>query len=68
MPAGFFMGTGLSWNAPRYWDVQVRIGYHGRSRSQAQSFAALTPPLAPSEPIVPLIVPPVQTFAALEPA
>jgi hypothetical protein len=38
MPAGFFMGTGLSWNAPRYWDWQVRIGYRGRSRKQPRAF------------------------------
>jgi hypothetical protein len=38
MNAGFFMGTGLSWNAPRYWDWQVRIGYHGRGRHQLRSF------------------------------
>ena len=52
MPAGFFMGTGLSWNAPRYWDWQVRIGYHGRGRSPAtvvrdggsRGFAALRSP------------------------
>ncbi len=33
------MGTGLSWNAPRYWDWQVRIGYHGRGRHQPRCFA-----------------------------
>jgi outer membrane protein OmpA-like peptidoglycan-associated protein len=44
MPAGFYMGTGLSWNAPRYWDWQVRIGYHGRARNQPRAFAAVTPP------------------------
>jgi outer membrane protein OmpA-like peptidoglycan-associated protein len=47
MPAGFFMGTGLSWNAPRYWDLQVRIGYHGRGRVQPRSFASATTPSAP---------------------
>jgi outer membrane protein OmpA-like peptidoglycan-associated protein len=49
MPAGFFAGTGLSWNAPRYWDWQFRIGYHGRGRSQPRSFATA----APSVPFVP---------------
>lgn len=43
MPAGFYMGTGLSWNAPRYWDWQVRIGYHGRGRTQPRSFASASP-------------------------
>jgi outer membrane protein OmpA-like peptidoglycan-associated protein len=44
MPAGFYMGTGLSWNAPRYWDWQVRIGYHGRGRmQQPRSFASSSP-------------------------
>ncbi len=57
MPAGFYMGTGLSWNAPRYWDWQMRLGYHGRSRHQARSLTvapegAATLPAAPlSDPV-----------------
>ncbi len=43
MPAGLYMGTGLSWNAPRYWDWQVRIGYHGRGRMQPRAFASSSP-------------------------
>ena len=43
MPAGFYMGTGLSWNAPRYWDWQVRIGYHGRGRMQPRSLRVRRP-------------------------
>lgn len=63
MPAGFFMGTGLSWNAPRYWDWQVRIGYHGRSRNQPRAFTSATPaapviaPVALPAPIVEAPVP-----------
>jgi outer membrane protein OmpA-like peptidoglycan-associated protein len=51
MPAGFFMGTGLSWNAPRYWDWQVRIGYHGRDRNQSRSFASVTRTLPAAAPV-----------------
>lgn len=51
MPAGFFVGTGLSWNAPRYWDWQMRIGYHGRSRNQGRSFAAASLPAPAAAPI-----------------
>lgn len=43
LPAGFYMGTGLSWNAPRYWDWQVRIGYHGRGRDIPRALAPATP-------------------------
>jgi len=58
MPAGFYMGTGLSWNAPRYWDWQVRIGYHGRGRNQPRSFAAAVTPPAPAVPVAsPVFVP-----------
>jgi outer membrane protein OmpA-like peptidoglycan-associated protein len=57
MWAGFFIGTGLSWNAPRYWDWQLRIGYHGRGRHQLRPFTpaiqtapapALAAPKAPA--------------------
>ena len=58
MPAGLFMGTGLSWNAPRYWDWQVRIGYHGRGRNQPRSFAAAVTAPAPAMPVAaPAFVP-----------
>lgn len=57
MPAGFYVGTGLSWNAPRHWDWQMRIGFHGRGRVQPpRSFAAVTgaPPLAAAPVETPL--------------
>jgi len=57
MPAGFYAGTGLSWNAPRYWDWQFRIGYHGRGRMQPRALASAAtaspaPDYAPPAPIV----------------
>ncbi len=55
MPAGFFMGTGLSWNAPRYWDWQVRIGYHGRGRNQPRAFASATPAAPVTVPVAPIV-------------
>ena len=42
MPRGFYVGTGLSWNAPRHWDWQMRVGFHGRGRNQPRSFASET--------------------------
>jgi outer membrane protein OmpA-like peptidoglycan-associated protein len=53
MPAGFYMGTGLSWNAPRYWDWQVRIGYHGRGRMQPRSLASAS--ASPAARVTPAI-------------
>ena len=53
MPAGFYMGTGLSWNAPRYWDWQVRIGYHGRGRMQARSLPSAS--ASPAARVTPAI-------------
>jgi outer membrane protein OmpA-like peptidoglycan-associated protein len=64
MPAGLFMGTGLSWNAPRYWDWQVRIGFHGRGRSQPRAFAAVTPAPAPFVPAAQPVVPAQPALAA----
>src|SRR5205085_11411102 len=68
MPAGFFMGTGLSWNAPRYWDWQVRIGYHGQGHSQARSFAVVTPAAAPYVPVASSFPVPAPVFEAATPA
>ena len=73
MPAGFFMGTGLSWNAPRYWDWQVRIGYHGRGRMQPRALAAATP-MTPDRVVVaqpvpaPAVEAPREMLAATPPA
>lgn len=50
MPRGFYMGTGLSWNAPRYWDWQVRIGYHGRGRYIPRALASTMPAAPVSSP------------------
>jgi outer membrane protein OmpA-like peptidoglycan-associated protein len=49
MPAGFYVGTGLSWNAPRHWDWQMRVGFHGRGRDRARPLASNEP--GPSLPI-----------------
>ena len=71
MPAGFFMGTGLSWNAPRYWDWQVRIGYHGRSRNQPRAFApatTATPVAARVAQPAPIVEAPARVAEALAPA
>jgi outer membrane protein OmpA-like peptidoglycan-associated protein len=76
MPAGFFMGTGLSWNAPRYWDWQFRVGYHGRGRIQPRSFASAAPavpfvPEAPAsvpDPVIPAPPAPVAREEAPRPA
>jgi peptidoglycan-associated lipoprotein len=67
-PKGFFVGGGVSWNAPTqvrdlaraqddptadYWDWQVRIGYHPGVRV----YAPPPPPLPPPPPPAPAAPP-----------
>jgi peptidoglycan-associated lipoprotein len=63
--AGVFMGTGVSWNMPRYWDWQFRVGYQGRSHQQPRARAVVTPsvvsaplPVATPTPPVVAVAPP----------
>ena len=57
--AGFFAGTGLSWSAPRYWDWQFRIGYHGRTGNQNRAVASVAPAVEPAMSAPMPVAPPV---------